>query len=375
MKKRMLVALVLLAVVFGGVFGYNWFVARMTQQFFANQPAPVHTVTATEAAADTWQPSIPSVGNLRAVQGADLASEVVGKVTEVAVEDGAEVDAGQVLVQIDAEGLRYALLGAQAETRLAEIELERQQRLRRLNANSEADVDRAESELAQARANVGQLQAERDKRTIRAPFAGRIGIVQVDPGQFVDVGTTIVTLQTLDPVLVDFTVPQRDIGRVSVGLPVEATVDAYPDRRFGGEVIAISPKVDRTTRNIDVRATMANPDGVLRPGMFVDVEVLLPRQDDVITLPQTAVTYNPYGDSVFLVREGETDSGETELTVERKFIRAGQARGDQVAILQGVEVGDRVVTSGQLKLRNGSKVRIDNTVAPSNQPDPEVGNR
>ena len=375
MKKRMFIAVVLLAIVFGGVFGYNWFVAQKTQQFFANRPAPVHTVTATEAVADTWQPTIPSVGNLRAVQGADLASEVIGRVTEVAVEDGAEVEAGQVLVQIDAEGLRYALLGAQAETRLAEIELERQQRLRRLNANSEADVDRAESELAQARANVGQLQAERDKRTIRAPFAGRIGIVQVDPGQFVDVGTTVVTLQTLDPVLVDFTVPQRDLGRVGVGLPVQATVDAYPERRFDGEVIAISPKVDRTTRNIDVRATMANPDGVLRPGMFVDIELLLPRQDDVITLPQTAVTYNPYGDSVFLVREGETEGGETELTVERKFIRTGQARGDQVAILRGIEVGDRVVTSGQIKLRNGSKVRIDNSVTPSNEPDPQVGNR
>ena len=375
MKMRMFIAVLLLAIVFGGIFGYNWFVSRMTQRFFANQPAPVHTVTATEAEADVWQPTIPSVGNLSAVQGADLASEVAAKVLEVAVEDGAEVEAGDVLVRLDAEGLRYALRGAEAETRLAEIELERQQRLRRMDANSEADVDRAESQLAQARAAVGQIQAEIDKHTIRAPFAGRIGIVEVDPGQFVDVGMDIVTLQTLDPVLVDFTVPQRDLGRVAPGLPVEATVDAYPGRKFTGEVIAISPKIERSTRSVDVRASMANPEQVLRPGMFVDVEVLLPQQNDVITLPQTAVTYNPYGDSVFLVREGETESGEAELTVERKFIRTGQARGDQVAILQGVQPADRVVTSGQLKLRNGSKVRIDNSVSPSNEADPQVGNR
>ncbi len=375
MKKRMFIAVVLLGLVFGGIFGYNAFVSHMTQQFFANQPAPVHTVTATRAAADTWQPSIASVGNLSAVQGSDLASEIAGKVIEVAVEDGAEVDTGDVLVRLDSEGLRYALQGAEAETRLAEIELERQQRLRGQQANSEADVDRAESELAQARAEVGQIRAELDKKTIRAPFPGRIGIVEVDEGQFVDVGASIVTLQTLDPILVDFTVPQRDLGRIETGRPMVALADAWPGHEFSGEVTAISPKVERTTRNVDVRARMGNPDGVLRPGMFVDVRVLLPQQENVITLPQTAVSYNPYGDSVFLVHEGENEEGETELTVERKFVQTGATRGDQVAIVQGLEEGDRVVTSGQLKLRNGSKVRIDNSIEPSNDPDPQVGNR
>lgn len=375
MKKRMFIAVVLLGLVFGGIFGYNAFVSHMTQQFFANQPAPVHTVTATRATADTWQPGIASVGTLNAVQGSDLASEIAGKVTEVAVADGAEVEAGDVLVRLDSEGLTYALRGAQAETRLAEIELERQQRLRRQQANSEADVDRADSELAQARAEVGQIQAELDKKTIRAPFSGRIGIVEVDEGQFVDVGASIVTLQTLDPILVDFTVPQRDLGRITTGRPMVARVDAWPGHEFSGEVTAISPKVERRTRNVDVRARMGNPDGVLRPGMFVDVQVLLPQQEDVITLPQTAISYNPYGDSVFLVHESETGEGETELTVERKFVQTGTTRGDQVAIVQGIEEGDRVVTSGQLKLRNGSKVMIDNSIEPSNDPDPQVGNR
>lgn len=375
MKMRMFVAVLLLAIVFGGIFGYNAFVSYKKQQFFASQPAPVHTVTATRATADTWQPSIASVGNLSAVQGSDLASEIAGKVTGVAVDDGAEVEAGEVLVRLDSMGLTYALRGAQAETRLAELELERQQRLRQQQANSEADVDRAESKLAQARAAVGQIQAELDKKTIRAPFSGRIGIVEVDEGQFVDVGESIVTLQTLDPILVDFAVPQRDLGRITVGRPMVATVDAWSGREFTGQVTAISPKVERRTRNVDVRARMGNPDGALRPGMFVDVEVLLPQQEDVITLPQTAITYNPYGDSVFLVHESETDAGETELTVERKFVNTGSTRGDQVAIVEGIDVGDRVVTSGQLKLRNGSKVKIDNSIEPSNDPDPQVGNR
>lgn len=375
MKKRMFIAVLGLAIVFGGIFGYQAFTARMTAQYFANQPEPAHTVSATRAEAATWQPRIASVGNLSAVQGSDLASEIAGKVIEVAVADGAEVEAGEVLVRLDSEGLTYALRGAEAETRLAEIELERQQRLRRQQANSEADVDRAESVLAQARAEVGQIQAELDKKTIRAPFSGRIGIVEVDEGQFVDVGTSIVTLQTLDPILVDFAVPQRDLGRIVVEQPVRATVDAWPGREFSGEVTAISPKVEQRTRNVDVRARMGNPDGVLRPGMFVDVEVLLPQQENVITLPQTAISYNPYGDSVFLVNEIETDDGETELRVERKFVRTGSTRGDQVAVVEGIEIGDRVVTSGQLKLRNNSKVKIDNSIEPSNDPDPQVGNR
>ena len=375
MKKRMFIAVVLLVVLFGGIFGYNAFVAYKTEQFFANQQAPVQTVTATRAKAETWQPTIQSVGTLEAVRGADLASEVEGKVVDVTVADGAEVEAGDVLVRLDAAADAAQLRGLRADARLAEIELERQRRLRRQQANSVSDVDTAESRLEQARAAVEAQAAQLAKRAIRAPFDGRIGIVEVDAGQFVEAGMGIVTLQTLDPVLVDFTVPQRDLGVVAVGQRVTATVDAYPDSRFSGEIVAISPKVERTTRNVDVRARMVNPESVLRPGMFVDVEVLLPRQENVITLPQTAISYNPYGDSVFLVREGETEDGETELTVERKFVKLGQARGDQVAVRQGVAEGDRVVTSGQIKLRNGSRVRIDNSVTPANEADPQVGNR
>ena len=375
MKKRMFFTVLGLALLFGGIFGYKWFVAYKTQQFFANREAPAQTVTATEARADVWQPTVSSVGSLSAVQGVDITAEITGKVMAVEVDDGDEVEAGRTLVELDADGLRAELRGARAEARLAELELERQERLRRQNANSEADVDRAASELEQALSQVERVRSQLDKKTIEAPFAGRLGIIDVDVGQFVDAGEPIVTLQTLDPIHVDFTVPQQELDRVTTGQPVVATVDAFGTRSFEGRVTAISPKVNQQTRNVAVRGRLANPEGRLRPGMFVDVAVQLPQEDDVITLPQTAVTYNPYGDSVFVINESETGDGGTELTVERKFIRTGATRGDQVQILKGIEEGDRVVTSGQLKLRNGSKVEIDNSVEPTNDPSPELGNQ
>jgi len=374
MKKRMFFTILGLVIVFGGIFGYKWFVAMKTQEFFANQQAPTQTVTATEARKDTWQPAVSAVGSLSAVQGVDITAEIGGKVVKVAVADGAEVDKGQLLVQLDADGLRAELRGARAEARLAELELERQKRLRKQQANSEADVDRAASQLEQARAQADRVRADLEKKSIEAPFAGRLGILGVDEGQFVDVGSPIVTLQTLDPINVDFTVPQQELARVTTGLQIKAHADAYEGDEFSGEVTAISPKVNQQTRNVPVRGRMPNPDGKLRPGMFVDVAVELPEQHGVITLPQTAITYNPYGDSVFVINESNNDAGETELTVERKFIRTGATRGDQVEIVKGLEPGVRVVTSGQLKLRNGSRVKIDNSVEPTNDPSPELGN-
>lgn len=374
MKKRMFFTLLGCLIVLGGVFAYKAFVAHMTEQFMSNQPAPVHVVSAIEAEEAIWRPRIRAVGSLNAVRGADIAAEIDGRVTRVAVEDGARVATADVLVELDADGLQAQLRGARAEARLAEIELQRQRRLRQQNANAESDVDRAESELEQARARVDGVRANLDKKTIRAPFAGRIGIVRIDLGQFIDVGHEIVTLQTLDPIHVDFAVPQRELSRIETGQPVTAEVDTYPGKNFEGEISAISPRVAQSTRNVSVRARVGNPDGLLRPGMFVQASVQLPTQEQIVTLPQTAITYNPYGDSVFLVNEVQGDDGETQLTVERKFVRTGATRGDQVQVLEGVEAGRRVVTSGQLKLRNGSKISIDNSRAPSNEADPQVGN-
>jgi len=375
MKKRMFIALLGCLVIFGGVFAYKAFVARMTERMLSSRPAPVHTVTAMEAPVATWRGRIRAVGSLTAVRGVEVATEIDGRVIEVATADGATVAAGDVLVRLNSAGLRADLRAARAEARLAEIELERQRRLRQQNANSESDVDRAESELEQARGRVGSVEAALAKKTIRAPFGGRVGIVGVDLGQYLDVGHHIVTLQTLDPIHVDFTVPQRDLARIDTGQEITINVDTYSGARFEGRITAISPRIRQSTRNVPVRARVPNADGRLRPGMFAQVAVHLPQRDEVVTLPQTAITYNPYGDSVFLVNEERSEAGETRLTVERKFVRTGATRGDQVQVLEGVEAGQRVVTSGNLKLRNASRIEIDNSVEPANDPAPEVGNR
>lgn len=376
MKKRLFFTILVLVIVFGGVFGYNWFVSRMIDQAIENRPAPVQTVSATEARRDVWQPTLSAVGNLRAVQGVDLTAEITGQVTEVAVADGASVETGQVLVRLDADGLRAELRGARAEASLAEIELQRQRRLREQSAVSQAAVDTAESQLEQARARVDQVQARLDKKTITAPFPGRLGIIQVDQGQYLDVGQVIATLQNLTPINVDFTLPQDQLRRIETGQALVAHVDAYDDRSFDGRIAAISPRVNASTRSADIRGRIANEEGLLQPGMFVDVEVELPQQENVITLPRTAITYNPYGDSVFVINEqqDEGNDGEPVLTVERVFVQTGERRGGEVQILGGIDAGTRVVTSGQLKLRNGTQVRIDNSVTPPSDANPELGN-
>jgi len=374
MKKRLFLTLLGLLIVFGGVFGYNAFVAYKTEQALSNRDAPTQTVSATEAAPATWQPTISAVGSVKAAQGVDVTAEIDGRVTNVAVADGARVEADTLMVELDAAGVRAERAGAQAEASLAAIELRRQRQLREQNVNSKADVDRAQSQLEQARARVQRIQARLEKKTIEAPFAGRLGIVEVDVGQFIGAGTTVATLQRLDPVNVDFTVPQDALARVETGQEVLARADAYPEQPFSGQIRAISPRVNEATRNATVRARLANPEGKLRPGMFVDVAIQMPEEEQVVTLPQTAITYNPYGDSVFLVNESTDDQGDTVLTVERKFVETGASRASQIQILEGVEAGQRVVTSGQLKLRNGAKVNIDNTTEPASDPSPELGN-
>lgn len=375
MKKRMFFTILGLVLVFGGIFGFKWFVAYKTEQFFANQEAPAQAVTATTAEPATWQPTISAVGSLEAVRGVDITAETTGKIVDITVDDGAEVREGQRVVRLDADALSAELRGARAEASLAEIQRDRQRQLREKNAVSQSDFDRAESQLEQARARVDDVRAQLDQKTIEAPFAGRLGIIEVDVGQYVRPGDPLVTLQTLDPISVDFTVPQQELSRIEVDQNLIVRADAFGGRPFEGRIVAISPKVNQQTRNVAVRGRLANPEGRLRPGMFVDVAVELPQQEDVITLPQTAITYNPYGNSVFLINETTTGDGGTELVVERTFVKTGATRGDQVQILQGVAEGDRVVTSGQLKLRNGSKVTIEESPEPSNDPSPELGNQ
>lgn len=374
MIVRMILTVLALVIVFGGIFGWKAWEGYQTGQEAMSAGPPEETVSTAPAETDVWQPRISAVGSLRAVQGVEIAPEIAGKIMAIEFDSGDIVEAGDVLVRIDDRTDRAELRELQADARLAEIELDRQRRLREQGVNSRADVDTAESMLDQTRARADGAQARVDKKTLRAPFAGRTGIVEADVGEFVETGHHLVTLQTLDPIHMDFSVPQQRVSDLRVGQDVEIRVDAFRDQAFPGRVQAISPRVEQRTRNINVRARVENDDELLRPGMFVNASLALDEEQDVITVPQTAITFSPYGETVYVVVEETDDDGETYQKAEQRFVETGRRRGDQIAVRDGLEEGEIVVTSGQIKLRDGIRVRINNDVQPDNDPDPEVGN-
>lgn len=374
MIMRMFLAILGLTVVFGGVFGWKaWEGHRAAMAAQAGGP-PVETVTAREARAETWHPRIRAVGTLTAVRGVEVASETAGKIVEIPFRSGAVVESGEILFRLaDAED-RAQVRELEAEARLAEIERDRQRRLRVQGVNSQADVDTAESRLDQVQARAEAARARLEKKTVRAPFDGRTGIIRTDLGEFVEAGHHLVTLQTLDPIYLDFSVPQQRLDDISVGQEVDLSVDTVPGITFSGVVEAISPRIDRHTRNVPIRARVDNDGERLRPGMFVSAAIRLDERENVITVAQTAISFSPYGETVFVVREMSDDDGETYKVVEQRFVRTGERRGDQIAVIDGVEAGETVVTAGQIKLRDGTRVRIDNEVEPDADPDPDVGN-
>jgi len=372
MTKRMIIMILALAVVFGGIFGFRFFMDMKIQEFLAERKPPPATVTTIKAAAKTWQPRLHAVGSLKATKGVAISPEIAGRITGLPFESGQQVSAGDLLVALNTETEEAELERLQAQKELAETQLRRQKRLIRQNQTSQAAVDEA---AAQVKTLAAQIERERTliaKKRIRAPFDGVVGIRQVDLGQFVDPGEPLVTLQDLDPLYADFTLPQKELAKVSTGMAVALTVDTYPGQTFNGEITAIEPRVAEGTRNFSVRATLSNAEGDLRPGMFADVAVQLPERRDVVTLPQTAVTTNPYGESVFVVQAAE---GDKPATVSKRFVTTGERRGDQVAISEGVKPGETVVTSGQLKLREGSRIKVNNEVQPANDPAPTPENR
>ena len=372
MTKRMLLMLALAGLVFGGIFGFQAFKARMIKKYFAAQGIPAQTVSTIKAAYSEWQPRVEAVGSLRAVRGADLAPEVAGIVTAIRFKSGDEVKAGAPLVDLNSAQEAAQLQGLEAAAQLAEISYTRDARQLEVKAVSQAVVDADAANLKAARAQVAQQQALIAKKQIRAPFAGRLGIRAVDPGQYVSAGTKLVTLQSLDPIFVDFSVPQSLLGSVAVGQRVTAKSDGFPGERFEGKVEAIDAKVDPATRNVTVRALLANPKHRLLPGMFATVDVQTGAAQRYLTLPQTAIAYNPYGDTVFVVVEepAKKPGGKTGLIAQQRFVTTGATRGDQVAVLSGIKEGETVVTAGQIKLRNGTPVTVNNAVQPANNPAP-----
>ncbi|MEO8747520.1 MAG: efflux RND transporter periplasmic adaptor subunit [Rhodanobacter sp.] len=336
------------------------------------KPGPI-TVSTTTASEQPWQPSLQAVGSLRAAKGADLAMDVAGVVTAVNLKSGEEVQQGQVLLQLRDSDDVAALQQLDATANLAGITFERARQQLAAQAISQADYDTASADFKSRQAAVAQQKALVAKKQLRAPFAGRAGILTLSPGDYLSAGTAVVTLQQLDPLLVDFNVPQRELGRLRVGQTVHLSLDAYSGREFSGEVSAINPRVDSSSRNVQVEARIPNQDKALIPGMFAKLSVEVGSKQEQLTLPQAAIVYNPYGDTVYLVQpsKGKDDQGHAlPATAQQTFVTLGDTRGDQVAIVKGIDAGTVVVTSGQVKLKNGAAIVIDNSVQPADSAHP-----
>ncbi|MFM8657642.1 MAG: efflux RND transporter periplasmic adaptor subunit [Chthoniobacterales bacterium] len=328
---------------------------------------PVETVSTAEVVAEKWERSVESVGSLRAVQGAKLSTESSGVIAKILFENGREVKQGDLLVELDHETESANLRSAEAEADLARTVYERTKRLRLNNTVPQSDLDAAESQLRKTAAIIEQLKSTISKKKLTAPFSGRLGIREVNLGQFVNNGDTIVSLQALDPIYVDFLLPQQLIAGLSVGQSLKLFTDVYPGREFDGKLTAINSEIDPVTRNIRLQGTLLNNDGALRPGMFARVLLTLGEAEEVVCLPATAVIAAPYGDSVFVLENETTEDGSARRVAKQRFIRTGRARGDFVSVVQGLEPGETVVSAGAFKLRNGSPVEVNNDIAPKPQ--------
>jgi membrane fusion protein (multidrug efflux system) len=389
LRKRLIIVIVAVAILFALLIGLHLFIGKKIAEVMQTMASAPQTVSTMTAEYQDWQPHVQAVGNVRAVHGSDLAFELAGIVESVDVKSGVDVKKGQVLMKlVDAQD-RATLASLQANARLAELTADRAKKQLAVQAISKAQYDTDMASLKSAQAQAAAQAALVAKKTLRAPFSGRVGIITANPGQYINAGTSVVTLQQLDPVYVDFTVPQSSLNMLKLGGKVELSVDAFKNKTFTGAVSATDPKVDLSTRNVGVEATVPNPDKLLVPGMFANVAVDSGSQKRYLTLPQTAISYAPYGDTVFVVHDGTppapSASGEPATPkssapagkddksahyVRQVVVTVGPTRGDQVAVLSGIKEGDVVVTSGQLKLRNDSPVDINNKVQPAFNPNP-----
>jgi membrane fusion protein (multidrug efflux system) len=325
--------------------------------------------------AQVWQTRLRAVGSIEPVRGILIESEASGLVVEIAFKNGQEVKQGELLVQLDVDVEKAQLRAALATAKLAELEYARAKSLRASGSVPESRLDQADADLERARAEIENINAIIDRKTIEAPFDGRLGIRQINLGQYVALGAPIVNLQSDENVYVNFSLPQKKLSLLEESIPLIVRSDAYPDQAFEGELTAISPKIDVATRSVALQGTLDNADGLLRSGLFVEIEINLPEPQHVVVVPSTAILYAPYGNSVFLIEETtHPQSGEIELTARQMFVRTGLARGDFVSIVEGLETGQRIVSAGGFKLRNGSRVRINNELAPEPELNPQPDN-
>jgi membrane fusion protein (multidrug efflux system) len=340
----------------------------------AFQPPP-EAVTTIVAREERWASTLNAVGSAAAVQGVTVSADLPGTVDRVAFDSGRAVQAGEVLVELDTRQERAQLAAAEADRDLARINFDRMEGLLSESVISKAEYDRAASARKQTEAKVGEILATIARKTIKAPFTGILGIRQVNRGQYLKAGDPVVGLQSLHPIYVNFDVPQQDADRVRVGHSVQVTAKDIGSAPFTGQVTALDSVVDQNTRNVKIQATLANPEGKLRPGMFVDVEVATGANQTVIALPASAISYAPFGNSVFIVTETKTPDGKPYKGVRQQFVNVGPTRGDQIAVLSGVKPGDEIATSGLFKLRTGVAVLVNNSIQPANNPKPKPENR
>lgn len=355
--KRGYVIVPVVGLALAGVFGFAMFRDKMIANYLQNMPEPVLTVETVKAESLPWTRAIAATGRLEAVNGVDLAVEVEGRVREVSYVSGQHVEKGQVLARLDAETERAQLQAARAQVRLDRLTADRYRSLRRTDAASQAKLDEAEANLAIAESEVSRLERVIDKKDIKAPFAGSLGINRLDIGQYVSAGTRVTTLQNLSAMLMDLSVSQRDLPDLAIGAPVEIVVDSYPDRVFKGELTAIEPKVDTQSGLIALQAAFPNDERLLRPGMYAKARIIRPAIDGQVVVPQVAVNYSLYGDFVYVV--AADDKG--ELRARQTVVKVFDRHGNRAAIAEGLKPGETIVSSGAVKLSNGSKVKASET--------------
>lgn len=375
MIKKFTLTTIGIVLVVGALVGTKLLQFRAMAAAGAQMIPPPETVTSAQAREEHWTNTVAATGSIAAVQGVTVGAELPGKVAKIAFEAGALVQEGDLLVQLDTSSEEAQLRAAEASAQLAKASLNRSQDLVSKATISQAELDAADAQYKQAVAQADGIRATIAKKTIRAPFPGRLGLRQVNLGQILEVGQAITTLQTLDPVYVNFSIPQQRLSVLNAGGVVRVTTDAAPGTTFEGKINAISPEIDVVTRNIRIQATVPNVEEKLRTGMFANIEVVLPTADTVLVVPVTSVLYAPYGDSVFVIDEKKNEqTGKVEQTLRQQFVRLGEARGDFVAVTSGLKPGETVVSSGVFKLRSGMSVAIDNTLAPNAQLAPTPAN-
>ncbi len=372
MIKRMIIMLIIVGIILGGIFGFISFKGRMIKEYMASQGEPIHTVSTITANAMDWLPKMEAVGSLQASQGTNVSAEVPGIVEEIYFKQGDNVKLGMPLLQLRAKDELAKLEALKATAEINRITYNRNLAQFEVNAISKQTLDIDKANLEVATANVNQQQALLNKKLIRAPFTGKLGIRLVDVGQYLEAGTAISTLQALDTIFVDFFLPQQALSSLKTGQQITINSDTYPSDSFTGDITVINPIVDTNTRNVQIRATLNNPNHKLLPGMYVTVSITTGNAQRYITLPRTTITFNSFGSTVYrLENNGQDEKGKAKLIAKQSLVTTGATRGDQITILTGVKEGETIVTTGQIKLRNGSLVTVDNSIQPSNDANPQ----